>query len=324
VPILTTPIRTAVIGVGYLGKFHANKYAQLPHATLVAVVDPNPLVCQAIAEQYQAVALSDYTQLLGQVDAVSIATPTPTHFTIAQFFLRHGVHVLIEKPITTTVAEATQLIQLAQQHQCILQVGHLERFNPALTGLQQWLHHPRMIESHRVAPFKLRGTDVNVVLDMMIHDIDIILSCIPSPIRHIHASGARILSNDLDVVAARIEFINGCVANLTANRVSKKTERIMHVYQEENYLTLDFQQATLSVYKKNHLDVASQAAHSHEVFQFENKDALLAEINAFLLAIKQGTIPIVSGEEGQRALEVAMHISSLAKESTHSIKEPLT
>lgn len=308
-------IRTAVIGVGYLGKFHAEKYAALPNTTLIAVADIHADACGEVAKKCQTTAIADYRELLGKVDAVSIATPTPLHFPIAQFFLEHGVHVLIEKPITTTLAEAEALIQLAKQHGCILQVGHIERFNPALTGLRQWLHHPRFIEARRLTPFKLRGTDVNVVLDLMIHDIDVIQSLIPAPIQHIHASGARILSNDIDVANARIEFANGCVASITASRVNSKPERVTRVFQEESYLTLDFQYATLAVCKKGHIDLTSGMPEiQQEEFTFEHKDALLAEIKAFLHAIEHGTPPLVSGEDGKRALETAIHISTLIKE----------
>ncbi|MBI5447506.1 MAG: Gfo/Idh/MocA family oxidoreductase [Gammaproteobacteria bacterium] len=311
---MTHTIRTAVIGVGYLGKFHAEKYASLPQASLVAVVDTHALAREEIAKKHQTTALTHYQDLLGKVDAVSIVTPTPLHFPIAQFFLEHGVHVLIEKPITQTPAEAEILIQLAQQRGCLLQVGHIERFNPALAGLQPWLHQPRFIESHRLTPFKLRGTDVNVVLDLMIHDIDIIQSLIPAPIHHIDATGASILSGEIDVANARIEFTNGCVASVTASRVSTQTKRLMNIFQEESALSLDFQQASLSICKKGAFNPTSGISEIlREEFVFEHKDALLAEINAFLLAIAHNTPPLVSGQEGKRALETAIYISSLVQ-----------
>ena len=311
------PLTTAVIGVGYLGKYHADKYAQLPQSQLVAIADVDSKARETFSEKYAIPTFSDYRSLLGKVKAVSIATPTPLHFPIASFFLDHGVHVLIEKPITSTLTEAEELIQLAKKRNCILQVGHLERFNPALLAVQPHLHHPRFIESVRVAPFQLRGLDVNVILDLMIHDIDIIQSIVNSPIRHIHANGTPILSNDTDIANARIEFHDGCVANVTASRVSFKSERKMRIFQEHSYLSLDFQNASFILCKKGKsISPSGMPEILREEFQFENKDALLAEINSFLNAILHQTPSLVSGEEGKHALETAIQISKLVKSPT--------
>lgn len=304
----TKPLRTAVIGVGYLGRFHAQKYAQLPEADLVAVVDKHLPTAQKIAQELNTQALTDYHELIGKVDAVNIVTPTPFHFPIAKFFLTQGIHVLIEKPITLTLDEADELITLAKQYQCILQVGHLERFNPALLELKKHIHQPAWLESRRMAPFQLRGTDVNIIYDLMIHDLDIILSLIDSPLKKISASGACVFSDALDVAQAQLIFENGCAANLTASRIHTHVERSLHVLQKEMSLLLNFQHATLLIRKKGELPLPQ-----HE-FSFTNKDTILAEISAFLHAINTQSPPPVTGEEGRRALDIANRITLLIEQ----------
>ncbi|MDE1924012.1 MAG: Gfo/Idh/MocA family oxidoreductase, partial [Gammaproteobacteria bacterium] len=238
-------MRTAVIGAGYLGRFHAQKYARLPNSTLIGVADPNEAARNAVAAESGVAAYADYRDLLGRVDAVSVVTPTPTHQEIAAAFLDAGAHVLVEKPMTVTVAEGESLIAAAKRAGRILQVGHLERFNAAMRALAPILAVPRFIESARLAPFKNRGTDVDVVLDLMIHDIDLILSIVRSPVVSVDAIGTSVFSGEVDIANARLRFANGCVANATASRVSLKTERKLRLFQDESYVSIDLQQKVL-------------------------------------------------------------------------------
>ena len=308
-------LKTAVIGVGYLGKFHADKYAALPNSELVAVVDANAETAKAIADKHSVKALTDYHELLGKVDAVSIAAPTTMHHQIARDFLEHNCHVLIEKPITVTVDEADDLIEIALAHELLIQVGHLERFNAALINLGDTLQTPTFIESHRLAPFNPRATDVNVVLDLMIHDIDIILNIVKSDISEMRVSGTPVLTQSHDIANARLEFENGCVANVTASRVSAKTERKMRIFQHDAYISVDFHNRVLNVYKKGDKEMLPGIPEIvSEESTYENNDALNLEIIAFLDSIQNGTPVIVSGEDGRRALDAAIQISALLKD----------
>jgi predicted dehydrogenase len=308
-------VRVAVIGVGYLGRFHAQKYAQLAECELVAVVDARPEAGAAVAAEVGTRALSDYRSLLGEVDAVSIVTPTAGHFAIAREFLQSGAHVLVEKPITETPQQARELIQLAAQRGRVLQVGHLERFNSAIVGAEEHLRAPRFIECHRLAPYKERGTDVSVVLDLMIHDIDIVQTLVGSPIESIDAVGTPVFSEDVDIANARIRFANGCVANATASRVSLKTERKMRVFSAEAYVSMDLQQKIVTVIRKRPGAAAGQLPVSIEERNFEPGDALQAEIQSFLSCIQQGKAPVVSGEAGLAALETAIQITAQVQKS---------
>lgn len=300
-------IKTAVIGVGYLGKFHAEKYATSPQANLIAVCDIHRLNCEKIADQYGVPAIFDYHELIGKVDAVSIAVPTFFHYAVAKTFLENGVHVLLEKPITNTVAEAEELITIAKQKNVILQIGHLERFNRAMHAVKPILNSPNFIESYRLSPFQKRGTDVNVVLDLMIHDIDIIQHMVDANIRKISATGATVISDHTDVAHARIEFDNGCIANVAASRVSAKIQRKLRIFQPGTYIALDLHNKKINVHHK-------KADIFREEQSFESSDALRDEINAFLDAIIHGKPPIVSGEEGKKALATAIEISRLLAE----------
>lgn len=309
-------LKTAVIGVGYLGRFHAQKYAQLADSQLVAVVDANADSAQRVAGELGVEALSDYREVLGRVDAISIAVPTPMHHAIACAALERGVHVLVEKPIATTVQEAREMVALAARRNCVLQVGHLERFNPAIVAAVGRLQTPRFVESHRLAPFKQRGTDVSVVLDLMIHDIDLIQELVGRPIESIDAVGAQVFSGEIDIVNARIRFEGGCVANTTASRVSLKQERKIRIFQDDAYLSIDMQQKILTVIrKKDAAPVESPAQVSIEEESFDQGDALRDEIAAFLQAIRSKTSPVVTGEDGLRALETAMKITQLVQSS---------
>ncbi len=305
-------LKTAVVGVGYLGKFHAQKYAQLPDSELVAVCDSNSDIARAIADEHGVDVHTNYNDLLGKVDAVSIVVPTQKHYEVAKVFLDNGIHVLLEKPITSTVEQARELVQIAAQNQLVFQIGHLERFNPAVMALDDVLKEAQFIESHRIAPFNPRGADVNVILDLMIHDIDIILDFVRSPVKSIQANGVPVLSNDIDVANARIQFENGCVANVTASRVSMKSERKMRIFQPDAYITIDFQNKKLGVHRKGTGEMFPGIAEIDSLErEFEQGDALLAETAAFLKSINEQSRPVVSGEDGMRALETAFEITRL-------------
>jgi predicted dehydrogenase len=302
-------IRTAVIGVGYLGRFHAQKYASLPNSHLVGIADPSATARTAVAAELKVAAHEDYRDLLGKVDAVSIVTPTASHFEVAKTFLEAGASVLVEKPMTVTIAEGEGLIEIAARHRRILQVGHLERFNAAVLAVQPTLTVPRFIESARLAPFKHRGTDVDVVLDLMIHDIDLILSIVRSPVVSVDAIGSSVFSKEIDIANARLRFANGCVANATASRVSLKTERKLRLFQDDAYLSLDLQQKILTVIRKGEgvgPDGMPQVAIDEKTY--EQGDALKAEIEAFLEAVASGRPPPVTGADGLLALRTAVSI----------------
>jgi predicted dehydrogenase len=303
-------LRAAVIGAGYLGRYHAQKYASMSECVLQAVVDADPEVAARVAAETGSRPVADYRELIGQIDVASVVTPTPRHFEIAAALLAAGVHVLVEKPITTTVDEARQLIALAREHGRVLQVGHLERFNPAILAAEPQLTAPRFIECHRLAPFRVRGTDVNVVLDLMIHDIDIIQSIVDSEIESLDAVGAAVFSKQIDIANARIRFANGCVANATASRVSMKTERKLRIFLDDAYLSLDLQQKILTTIRKRE-GVAGETELPVTIAEqsFDQGDALRAEIEAFLASCRGERAVAVSGEEGLRALQTAISIT---------------
>jgi predicted dehydrogenase len=308
------PVRTAVIGAGYLGRFHAQKFALLPESQLVAVVDVVEDAREQVAAETGCRAIVDYRDVLDEVDAVSIATPTPLHHEIAKHCLERGLHVLVEKPIAQTPGQARELIEIAARNDCVLQVGHLERFNAAILALGDTLGQPRFIESHRLAPFKQRGTDVNVVLDLMIHDIDLIQSLVRAPIESIDAVGAAVFSPEIDIANARIRYAGGCVANTTASRVSLKTERKLRLFQDDAYVSIDLQQKVLTIVRKP--PPGSDAAPGQVVIEersYERGDALELEIRAFLRSIREGRPAVVSGEDGLRALETAIRITELVR-----------
>jgi predicted dehydrogenase len=303
-------MRTAVIGVGYLGRFHAQKYAALPNSQLVGIADPSEAARTAVSAELGVPAHADYRELLGRVDAVSVVTPTPQHFAVAKEFLEAGAHVLVEKPMTVTVEEGLALVEAARRAGRALQVGHLERFNAAVQAVQPILTVPRFIESARLAPFKHRGTDVDVVLDLMIHDIDLILSIVRSPVVSVDAIGSSVFSNEIDIANARLRFANGCVANATASRVSLKTERRLRLFQDDAYVSVDLHQKVLTVIRKGAgmgSDGMPQVAIEEN--SYEQGDALKAEIEAFLHAAATGDAPPVTGEDGLLALSTAVSIT---------------
>jgi predicted dehydrogenase len=304
-------LRAAVIGVGYLGRFHAQKYASLEDVDLVGVVDASRERAEEVAAEVGTAAFTDYRQLLDSVDVVSIVVPTQYHYPVARECLEAGCHILLEKPITQTVEEADHLIRLAEDRGLVFQVGHLERFNPAVLALEGVLKKPLFIESHRLAPFKTRGTDVTVVLDLMIHDIDIILSMVPSAIKLVNSMGVPVLSEEVDIANARLQFENGCVANVTASRVSRDVVRKIRIFQSDAYISIDYQARKISIFRKDDggVPVPGLPNVSMEEKSFEQSDALLAEIRAFVDAVRDGTAPVVTGEDGKRALELALQIN---------------
>ncbi len=305
-------IRCAVIGVGYLGRFHAQKYKQLPNADLIAVCDVNPEACQAVSTELGVLGVLDYYDLFGKVDAVSIAATTNKHFEIAALCLEQGIHVLIEKPITETVVQAERLIGLAKQHQVKLQVGHLERFNSARLALEDYLEKPLFIESERLAPFNPRGTDVNVILDLMIHDIDMIQNMVQSPIAAIEAQGSPILTKEIDIANARIRFVNHCIANITASRISFKTARKTRIFQRDSYISIDYQNKQFAVFQKGDGEMFPGIPNiTQDQKFFDQGDALLEEIKSFLNCIETDSAPLVTGKEGRDALETAERITAL-------------
>ncbi len=305
-------LKCAVIGTGYLGKFHAEKYAALPDCELVAVVDTNQEAAREVAEKNHTEALADYESLLGKVDAVSVVVPTSLHHTVSRDFLKNGAHVLVEKPITVTVAEADELIDIAKDKKLILQVGHLERFNPAILGLDNIKEKPIFIESDRLSPFNPRANDVSVVLDLMIHDIDIILAMVDSEIERIDASGTAVLTQGTDIANARISFKNGCVANVTASRISMKMERKMRMFRPDAYISVDFQNRVLTQHRTGSKEMFPGIPEIvTEESVFENGDALFEEIKHFVNCIQMNETPLVSGEAGRRALATAIEITNL-------------
>jgi predicted dehydrogenase len=304
-------LRTAVIGVGYLGNFHAQKYAAIEGVELVGVVDHDAGRAAEIASALGTTPYTNHNDLIGKVDAVSVVVPTQFHHLVARDFLAAGVHVLIEKPITVSIDEADELIEIADSKKLVFQVGHLERFNPVLVALEGVLKQPLFIESVRIAPFKPRGTDVNVVLDLMIHDIELIQHIVKSPVERIDAIGAPVFTGEEDIANARIAFLNGCVANVTASRISLKSERKMRIFQRDAYITLDFQNRKVLVAQKGSGElfpgVPNVRVDERELGQ---SDALLNEIESFITAIREGKPPHVSGRDGKMALETALKINA--------------
>lgn len=303
-------IRTAVIGVGYFGRFHAEKYARLERSALTAVADTDRERAHTIAEKHRATPVFDYRELFGQVDAVSIAVPTPLHHEIAKAFLEHGVHVLIEKPITENLAQADELIGLAAEKGRVLQVGHLERFSAARLGLEGVINQPLFIECNRIAAFKSRGSDVSVTLDLMIHDIDMIQHLVKAPVSEVDAAGAPVFSSEEDIANARLHFANGCIANVTASRISTKNERKMRIFQHDAYIMIDFVNKKVLVARRGQGEMLPGVPLiGVEEHNYEEDDILEREIEAFLESVASNRPPLVSGEDGRLALETALLIN---------------
>jgi predicted dehydrogenase len=301
-------IPVAVVGVGYAGKRHAEKYALSPKAKLIGVADVDAERAREIGEQLGVASVTDYRELFGRVRGVSIAVPTRLHYEVAREFLCAGIDVLVEKPVTATLEEGRQLVDLAREKRLMLQVGHLERFNPAIRALESAIQEPKFVECHRLAPFVERGTDVDVVLDLMIHDIDVIASLVRSTVERVEAVGVAVLTNEPDIANARITFANGCVANVTASRVSVKRERKIRFFQPDAYISIDYGEKRAQIYRRPQKG-ASWMDIRGEMVEIQEADALADEIDSFLDSVRSRVDPLVSGEEGLRALEIAAMIS---------------
>lgn len=301
-------VRCAVVGVGYLGRFHAQKYKAIEDAELVGVSDANAERVHEVANELGVQAFLDYKALLGKVDAVTIAASTKAHFELAKFFLGNGVHVNVEKPMTSTIAEAEELVALAKVQDLRLQVGHVERFNPALEAAHSKLEMPLFIECHRLAPFKPRGVDVDVVLDLMIHDLDVILSLVKSPVKSVSAVGAPVLTQLVDIANARVEFESGTVANITSSRVSQNATRKFRVFQKKQYLSIDFGTGEVNLTTKTGEWEGESLPLEFESWSLEKGDALLAETRAFIKAIRENKPCVVSGEDGLVAMALAEQV----------------
>ena len=301
-------IRAGVIGVGYLGKFHDQKYSKLPDVELTGVADVNLARAEKIASETGCKAFKDYNDLLEKIDIASVVVPTTLHYEVARNVLERGIHCLLEKPITTTVAQADELIDTARRRSCILQIGHLERFNPAIKFLEENVEKPLFIEAHRLAGFKPRATDVDVVLDLMIHDIEIILALVDSPLQRMHAVGVPVLTPRVDIANVRLMFENGCTANLTASRISLKPMRRIRIFQPGIYISADCQEkSNLKVTTRPGADAMN--AIRPEFLNHEECDILMEEIKDFVACVLTGRQPKVSGIQGRNALELALGIN---------------
>jgi predicted dehydrogenase len=304
------PVKVAVIGVGYLGRYHAQKYASIPEARLLYCVDADGARAGEVAKETGARPAEDYREVLHEVDAVSIAVPTPRHFEVARDCLKAGCDILLEKPVTETVAQADELIALARDKGRIFMTGHLERFNPPIMKLKDALVKPAFIEADRLGPFRERAANIDVVLDLMIHDLDIVLSFVRAKVRRISAVGIPVLSDKVDIANARIEFQNGAAANLTASRVSLgEAVRKIRIFQHQSYISIDYQAQKMAVFTlgEGRADDPMSRIMIEEV-KLDRQDALEQEVRSFLHSVRTRGEPPVSGEDGKRALETAIAV----------------
>jgi predicted dehydrogenase len=301
-------LHTAVIGAGYMGRFHAEKLAATEGAELAVVVDSDAARAEEIAAGLGCAHAVDHKTVLAGLDAVCVAVPTERHFEVVRDCLEAGVHVLVEKPLATTLDQADRLLALARARNLVLQVGHLQRFNPAFQALAAQPGRPLFIDIERLASFKARGTDVDVVLDLMIHDLDLALALARAPVEAVSACGFRILTEAIDIANARIEFADGCVANLSASRVSQSPVRKLRVFRHDQYVSADLQGHKLRFVRKG----AGGIEESEQ--SFERTDELRVQTEAFLRAVREGATPLVSGEQGRQALALALQVRKLVNE----------
>lgn len=306
-------VNVAVIGVGYLGQFHAEKYASLPDVNLVGIIDVDAARGEQVARKTGSRWYRDPDALQGKVDAVSIVVPTAFHHEVALRFLDAGVHVLLEKPIAVTLKQADELIAAADRRNAVLQIGHIERFNPAVSSVKALLSAPRFMTAERAAPFTVRCTDVNVVLDLMIHDLDIVTDLAGAEPREVCAAGASVITPEIDVAQARIVFENGCVADVSASRVSEEKKRLLRVFEGNTVFTSDYQ--AQKAWAASRRDGAVPELIARDITT-ERRDTLLEEIKAFLKSVKDGERPLVSGREGRRALALAQLITDAIEQGT--------
>jgi predicted dehydrogenase len=324
-------LKVGVIGTGHLGALHTKMYAQISDVELVGVYDLDAGRAGKVASENGTKSFSDLSMLLKNISAASIATTTKTHFDVARAALEEGVHLLIEKPITQTIVEARQLVQFAESKSLKIQVGHIERFNPAVVALEEYQLSPLFIESHRLAQFNPRGADVAVVLDLMIHDIDLILSLVKSPVERIDANGVAVVSDSVDIANARIQFTNGCVANVTASRISQNKMRKMRLFQHNAYISIDFSQGLSEVFRLVDVDDPTikptmllgqiergtkKRSIVYEQPEVKEINALKYELEQFVRSVRENTNPPVDGQDGLQALEVAQEIMNKIESST--------
>ena len=313
-------LRVGVVGVGYLGSIHARIYHRMPSVNLVAVIDTNAERGRQIASECECNFVQDLERLLESVDAVSIVVPTSLHREIAEPFLDKRIPVLLEKPVAHTLEDARAIVDLAKQSGTLLQIGHLERFNAGVVRLAEELDRPRFMEVHRLGEFVARATDVDVVTDLMIHDIDIVLSLVPSELRYISAVGARVITDHVDIANARLEFEDGAVVNVTASRVSSKKFRRIRVFAESCYLALNFDDQQIDVARPGvRPEEGGFAPIISESIQVTPRPPLDAELEDFVDCVRSGRDPVVDGETGVRALQVAHEVRQRIDESLHSL-----
>jgi predicted dehydrogenase len=296
-------IRAGVAGLGHMGRNHARILSELPEAEFSAVYDLNASIAAEISDKFGVASANSLEEFAEMVDAATIVTPTPTHHSIGKQLLRKGKHLLIEKPITENPTEAKELVSLAQERGLVLQVGHIERFNPVMGALEARLSTPRFIECHRLSPYPNRSIEIGVVLDLMIHDLEIVLHLVRSPVESVDAVGVPVLSRGEDIANARLRFENGCVANLTVSRISPEKMRKLRVFQEDAYLSLDYQNQTGEIHSIRGGRIA------REPVEIERDDPLTCQLRSFLECAKQGATPRVSGNEATAALELAIEIT---------------
>ncbi len=318
---MADPVRVAVVGSGYFGRFHANHYARNDRAKLVAVVDADSERANAVAAEFGAEAVSDYRSIIGRVDAASVAVPTPLHYDIARELIEAGIHLLVEKPLTDSEQTGRSLAQLAESRKTVLQVGHIERFSSGYRTLAKLIYEPLYFESYRIAPWKSRGVEVDVILDLMIHDIDMIIGLVGSPVAQVDAVGTPVLGKRVDLANARITFESGCVANVTASRVSYKTERRMRVFARNRYLNCDLGEGRIYGYRLSGDPITEGvAAIASETYEIEKQDSLANEIDAFLDCVTKGSKPLVDGWAGCEALRVASMINDSIEEHLRKVQ----
>jgi len=314
-------VRVAVVGSGYFGRFHADHYARNPRAELVAVVDTDEERARAVAAEFGAEAAFDYRSIVGRVDAASVAVPTPLHYEVARDLIEAGINVLVEKPLTESVESGRMLADLAEARKAVLPVGHIERFSSAYHTLAGIIANPLYFESYRIAPWKNRGVEVDVILDLMIHDIDMIIGLVDSPVAQVDAVGTPVLGKRIDLANARITFESGCIANVTASRVSYKTERRMRVFARNQYLSCDLGEGRISGYRlRGDPMTDGLAAIAMETYEIEKQDSLANEIDAFLDCVITGCKPLVDGRAGCEALRVATMINDSIEEHLKTVQ----
>jgi len=314
---MTEFIRAGIVGVGSIGKNHARIYSELPGVKFAAVLDTNREAAEAISREHGVPVATTLSEFASMVDAATVSTPTPDHHEIGKFLLHEGKHLLIEKPITETPEQALELVKLAKDRGVVLQVGHVERFNPVLSALEQRLTKPRFIEAHRLSPYPFRSVEIGVVLDLMIHDLEIILHLVRSPVKSIDAVGIPVLSKGEDIANARIRFESGCVANVTASRISPEKMRKIRVFQQDAYLSLDYQNQSGEMFR------LVNGMITREAVEIEKDEPLKCELLSFVECSRKGIQPVVSGSQAAAALELAIEITGITKSATDELSREL-